>query len=91
MPRFGDVFSALPIGDAAVLFVRVHERARMNHHQYLLSKGAIDSYELQRLLKEVVRNGGQWEVAMGGFLMVSLPEASTFDPTLHINALNKDG
>jgi hypothetical protein len=86
-PSYGDIFRAVALGPAAIECERVHERAPLKHHSFIVPASLVSSPAFEKSLGAVDRAGGHWERVMGGILLVSIPSESDFDPSREIGEL----
>jgi hypothetical protein len=77
--NLGDVIAAELSGDRGIRFINVSRKSSYVTLRWVISKKAADSVGLSAFLKQVTEVGGLWERALGGVLILHLPQASAFD------------
>jgi hypothetical protein len=77
--NFGDVIEAEPSPDGGIRLVRVIEQSSLVTLRWLIPQGVAESEGLSQFLEKVTAVGGRWERALGGLLILHLPNASGFD------------
>ncbi len=77
--NLGDVIAAEPIDEGRIRFVSVLGKSSYVTLRWAISKKVAESEGLTRFLEQVAAVGGLWEQAMGGMLILHLPQGSAFD------------
>ena len=80
LPRYGDEFEALSIGQRGWRFVKVVKRSGLKRVQLMIDEATARSPELEVVLAEVEDLKGYWERIFGGILIVYVPRKSRYDP-----------
>ena len=86
LPRYGDEFEALPIGQRGRRFVKVVKRSGLKRFQFLVDEMTARSPELEVVIAEVEDLKGYWERIFGGIVIMYVPRKSKYDP---LKALNR--
>jgi hypothetical protein len=76
----GDTIEAEALEDGTLRYLVTVERTSWLHHTWVLAREVVASDALSAFTDTVESEGGVWERAFGGLLIVHLPEGSTFDP-----------
>lgn len=84
---YGDVVEAEARPDGRLEFIRIAQESDMNTVSCILTPEQMEAPELQALLDRVVESGGNWERALGGVLLVHLPQSVIFDVETEIKTL----
>jgi hypothetical protein len=70
---YQDVIRATETRDGALLFAEIAQRSPLVTNSWILSQELIQSDALQRVLKQIMDHGGNWEQVFGGALIVHTP------------------
>ena len=87
----GDIIEASQQADGTHRFVRIVERGRFRHYDWILPTDFLTSRRCAELADAIIREGGSWECLMGCLVFVHLPEASTFDVEKELDVILREG
>jgi hypothetical protein len=82
---YSDLFEGEVAGDK-LRVQRVVERAGRHNYSFILTQLSRESADLKTILTRVEQEGGIWEQAFGGLLVISLPPNANYDPTADLLA-----
>jgi hypothetical protein len=74
---YGDTIRARKLQDGTLRFVEIVERSTLETQSWILSKEILEAPGMQSILDFVIKQGGSWERAFGGLLLVHTPPAIT--------------
>jgi hypothetical protein len=77
--NLGDVIAAEPMNEGRIQFVSVLRKSSYVTLRWAISKKVAESEGLTRFLEQVGAVGGLWEQAMGGMLILHIPQGTAFD------------
>ena len=75
----GDTIEATLQADGTYHFEHVVERAPLQHYSWVVPEFFVKSMQYREYGAAVENAGGSWEGLMGGWLLVHIPDGSTFD------------
>jgi Domain of unknown function (DUF4265) len=75
----GDTIAAESINEDEIEFVGVSQKSPYETLRWLIAKNLTESQGLPRFLERVVEAGGLWGRALGGLLILHIPQSSAFD------------
>jgi hypothetical protein len=70
---YGDIIRVKEVDDETLLFIEITDRSNLITRSWVLSAEVLATERIQSILKCVMENGGMWEIAFGGLLMVHMP------------------
>jgi hypothetical protein len=75
----GDVIEAEPTSEGTHRFVRVVERGRFEHSDFVVGPAFLESRYFDAFAAALEAAGGSWEVPVNGWLVTHVPTESPFD------------
>lgn len=87
--NYGDVIRASRRSDGGLLLLGIESRSDLVTQSWILSKDVLDSPECDLLLKDIMADGGNWERAFGGVLLVHTSASSAVATAGRVKALTR--
>jgi hypothetical protein len=77
--NLGDVIAGSRIDEGEIKFLNVSQKSSYVTSRWIIPKSAAESDGLTIFLKKLTDIGGLWERALGGVLIIHLPDGTAFD------------